>query len=315
MARPPEPVAAPLRAPAIDPRSDAMRGIGLMVVAMALFALADLGIKLAAGRMAQPQVIFVLGIGGAAIFSVLALARGERLFTPLALHPAVLGRNVAEIVGTSAMIFALSVAPLTLVGAILQASPLAVMAGGALFLAERVGWRRWTAAAVGFAGVLIVLRPWQDGVAPGAALAVIGMLALSARDLLNRQAPAAIPTPVLAAHGLFAIALLGTLWSLLGPGRLLPPDPPWGLIALMVAAGTGGYFAITASVRAAPVSTVAPFRYSRLLFLGLIGVLVLGERLDWPLAIGSALIIGSGLYALARERRALRALHTVPPPA
>ncbi|MEE4117810.1 MAG: DMT family transporter [Paracoccaceae bacterium] len=303
--------AAPAAAPA-ERRSDTMAGIALMVAAMALFASADLGIKLAAGRMAQPQVIFVLGASGLASFCALALLRGERLLTPLALHPAVLGRNAAEIVGTTSMIFALSAAPLTLVGAILQAAPLAVMAGGALFLGERVGWRRWTAAGVGFAGVLVILRPWQNGVAPGALFAVSGMLALSARDLLNRQAPAALPTSVLAAHGLFAILFLGAGWSLATEGRLLPPDPPWALIALIAIAGTGGYFTITAAVRAAPVSAVAPFRYARLLFLGALGILLLGEAVDAALVIGAALIIGSGLYALARERRAL---HSTPPPA
>ncbi len=299
-------------APPAERRSDTMAGIALMVAAMALFATADLGIKLAAGRMAQPQVIFVLGAAGLASFCALALLRGERLLTPLALNPAVLGRNAAEIVGTCSMIFALSAAPLTLVGAILQAAPLAVMAGGALFLGERVGWRRWTAAGVGFAGVLVILQPWQNGVAPGALFAVTGMLALSARDLLNRQAPPEMPLSVLAAHGLFAILVLGAGWSLAAEGRLLPPDPPWALIALIAVAGTGGYFTITAAVRAAPVSAVAPFRYSRLLFLGGLGILVLGEAVDAALVMGATLIIGSGLYALARERRAL---HSTPPPA
>jgi drug/metabolite transporter (DMT)-like permease len=288
------------------------RGIALMVAAMALFALTDLAIKLASGAMAQPQIVFVLGLAGCATFVLLARLRGERLLTPEAFHPAVLGRNLAEIVGTVSMITALAVTPLTLVGAILQASPLAVMAGGALFLGEQVGWRRWVAALVGFAGVLVVLQPWKAGIAPGAAIAVLAMLALSARDVLNRRAPENLPTLVLAAHGLVFILGVGFAWSLAGPGRLLPADPPWALIAMMMACGTGAYFTITASVRAAPVSVVAPFRYTRLLFLAGLGIFALGERFTLPLAVGAALIIGSGLYALARERRLSPALHTPP---
>lgn len=286
------------------------RGISLMVLAMALFALADLGIKLASGQMAPAQTIFILGFGGTVIFAGLAALRGERLLTPLALHPAVLGRNAADLLGSSAMIVALASTPLTLVGAILQASPLVAMAGAALFLGETVGWRRWTAAWVGFAGVLVVLQPWNAGLTAGALLAVFAMVCLSARDLLNRQAPRDLPTLVLAAHGVACIAALGATWSLAGHGRLLPPAPPWELIALMVACGTAAYFAITASVRAAPVSVVSPFRYARLLFLAALGVWVLGERITWPLVLGSTLIIGSGLYALARERRAQESLHT-----
>jgi drug/metabolite transporter (DMT)-like permease len=263
--------------------------------------------------MDQPQVIFVLGLGGTVTFVGLALLRGAPLFPKEAAHPAVLGRNVAEIVGTCAMIVSLSTTPLTTVGAILQASPLVVMAGAALFLHEPVGWRRWSAASVGFLGVLVVLQPWNDGVAPGALLAVLAMICLSSRDLLNRQAPRALPTVVLAAHGLASILVVGLVWSLAGPGRILPPEPPWLLIIAIVVFGTGAYFAITASVRAAPVSVVAPFRYTRLLFLAALGILFLDEKPTWPLAFGAALIIGSGLYVLARERRATGTLHTPAP--
>ena len=284
-----------------------------MVASMLFFALADLAIKLAAGAMANAQIILALGLSGTVTFAGLALWRGLPLFPREAAHPAVLGRNLAEIIGSCAMIVALSTTPLTVVGAILQAAPLTVMAGAALFLGERVGWRRWAAAVVGFLGVLVVLQPWKDGIAPGAALAVVAMISLSARDLLNRQAPASLPTLVLAAHGLVSILAVGLLWSALGPGSLLPADPPWLLILAMMVSGTLGYFTITAAVRAAPVSVVAPFRYSRLLFLGAFGVLFLGEAVTWPLVIGSALIIGSGLYALARERRAGPTLHTAPP--
>jgi drug/metabolite transporter (DMT)-like permease len=302
--------APPARTPLAKPRLEHAAGILLMVAAMALFALMDLAIKLAAGHMAQPQIVALLGVSGFVTFTVLALARGERMLVREAAHPAVLGRNAVEIVGTSSMILALGATPLTVVGAILQATPLAVMAGAALFLGERVGWRRWTAATVGFAGVLVVLQPWQAGIAPGAALAVLAMLCLSGRDLLNRQAPRALPTLVLAAHAMFAILAVGVAWSLAGPGRLVPADPPWGAIAMMVLVAPGAYFTITASVRAAPVSVVAPFRYTRLLFLAALGIVVLGERVTVPLVLGASLIIGSGLYALARERRAAPALHS-----
>ncbi|MEE4117833.1 MAG: DMT family transporter [Paracoccaceae bacterium] len=307
--------APPNATPLAQPRIEHAAGISLMVAAMALFALMDLAIKLAAGHMAQPQVVFFVGLSGFVTFAALALARGERLLVREAAHPAVLARNVVEIVGTCAMIVALGTTPLTVVGAILQATPLAVMAGAALFLKERVGWRRWAAATVGFAGVLVVLKPWEAGIAPGAAIAVLAMLCLSGRDLLNRQAPRALPTLVLAAHALFAILAVGLVWSLAGPGRLLPEAPPWGPIAMMAVFAPGAYFTITASVRAAPVSVVAPFRYSRLLFLAALGIVVLGEQVDLPLIVGSALIIGSGLYALARERSAATALHSDGPAA
>jgi drug/metabolite transporter (DMT)-like permease len=285
-----------------------------MVGAMALFSLADLFIKLAQATMGQGQVILALGLGGYAAFAALAVAQGQRLADRAFFHPAVVGRNLSELLGMTFMITALALVPLSTVAAIMQASPLMVTLGAALFLGEPVGWRRWAAVAAGFAGMLLILRPGLDGADPNAVFAVIATLAMSGRDLFTRRVPPGLSTPVLASYGVALTIPLGLVWALAADGAVLPPAPDWPLIAAMVIFGTTGYFAITQAVRMAPVSVVAPFRYSRLVFAMALGMAVFGERPDLPTLAGAALIVGSGLYALARENRVRRRLHSRPAP-
>ena len=291
---------------------DNLRGILLMNLSMALFALADMFIKLASGTMGRGQVILALGVGGTVIFATMALVQGRRLHDPLVWHRAVVLRNVMEVVGVAGMVSALALAPLSTVAAILQAAPLTVTLGAALFLREPVGWRRWVAIVTGFAGVLLVVRPGVAGFEPAALLAVVGMFGLSARDLCTRAAPAGLSNAVLGTWAHLAILPCGLAWALAFDGALLPAEPQWWLIAGLVGFGISGYLAITAAVRAAPISVVAPFRYSRLVFAMALGVVVFGERPDAATLAGSALIIGSGLYALWRESRRRR-LHSTGP--
>jgi drug/metabolite transporter (DMT)-like permease len=103
----------------------------------------------------------------------------------------VLLRNGSEMLATMSFVSAIAMAPLSIVSAILQATPLAVTLGAALFLGAQVGWRRWTAILVGFAGVPVIVRPGASGIDMGSLLAVVGVFLLAARDLATRAVPAA----------------------------------------------------------------------------------------------------------------------------
>ena len=125
-----------------NPR-DNLRGIVLMIASMAGFAAEDMFIKWAAADLPTGQILLMIGIVGGAVFAGMARAQGQRTFVPSALHPAVVGRNLGEMVGTFGFVTALTLAPLSTVSAVAQAMPLAVTMGAALFLGETVGWRRW----------------------------------------------------------------------------------------------------------------------------------------------------------------------------
>ena len=289
-------------------KSENLRGIALMVVAMAAFGLEDMFIKFAAVAVPTGQIVLISGIFGVPFFGWLAARSGRSIWVRGALHPAVLLRAGGEMVGTLAYITALASVPLPTVSAVLQVMPLAVTLGAALFLHEPVGWRRWTAIAVGLTGVLLVIRPGLDGFRPAALWVLITVAGLAARDLATRIIPPDYSDAQISAWGLMAVTALGA-GMMAFSGQVVLPDPlqSAGLAALVVV-GTIGYWAITAAARTGEVSVVAPFRYTRLVFAILIGWLVFGEPADALTLSGAALIIGSGLYAFARERAKNRAL-------
>jgi len=286
---------------------DNLRGTILMIVAMAFFAVEDMLIKLLSAQMPVGQILVALGFGGALIFAAISLARGERLFSTDLLAASVMLRNGGELIGTACFISALALIPLSTASAILQAMPLAVTLGAALFLREPVGWRRWSAIIIGFCGVLLILRPGFEGFEPAALLAVAAVAGLAMRDLATRAVPPAITSMQLSAYAFALIALPGVAMLAFGQGTAVMPGTS-GLTGLgaALACGVLGYYAITVALRVSEISAIAPFRYTRLVFALALGLAVFDERPDAATLAGAALIIGSGLYTLLRERQLAR---------
>ena len=291
----------------MDHSANNLRGITLMLMSMALFAVEDMFLKWAASDLPVGMVIFVAGAFGAPVFALLARLEGKRVLVPAAMQRAVLLRNAGEMVATFAYINALAVVDLSTVSAVLQATPLAVTLGAALFLREAVGWRRWSAIAVGFAGVLLVIRPGMEGFRPDSLWVLISVAGLALRDLAARAIPDDCSTAQVSCWGLLSVALLGAVMMVPG-GAVMPHAAQVGVLFGALVFGTAGYWAVVAATRTGEVAVVAPFRYARLVFAMVIGIAVFGERPDALMLAGAALVIGSGLYAFARERARKRAL-------
>jgi len=294
-----------------------LRGIVLMLISMALFAVEDMFLKWVAMRIPAGEVLFVAGLASTLIFSTLALREGQSLFGRGLWHPAVIARNLGEMLGSITYIIALTLAPLATVSAILQAMPLVATMAAALFMGAAVGWRRWTAIVAGFIGVVLVIQPGAEGFNPASLLVVPTVAMLALRDLATRRVPESFSTTLVAAWGMMSIVLLGLTmmaWSWLVDGALpVVPDRPetFALLGAIVF-GSAGYAAVVAAARTGEVSVVAPFRYARLLFAIIIGIVAFNE---WPNALsllGAAIIILSGLYSFARERTRARALPLTP---
>jgi drug/metabolite transporter (DMT)-like permease len=213
--------------------------------------------------------------------------------------------------GTMTFVNAIALLPLSTVTAILQATPLAVTLGAALFLGAEVGWRRWTAILLGFAGVLIIVRPGAEGVEAGALLAVAGVFFLAARDLATRATPASVPSTVIATYGFASVIPAGAILLAFSGGAMMPEPRAGLLIAAALVIGVFAYYAIIAAMRVGEIAVVTPFRYTRLLFAVGIGMAVFGERPDALTYLGAALVIGSGLYTLLREARLSRRQRTL----
>ena len=274
-----------------------------MVGSMAAFAVEDLFLKRAAMALPPGQVIAMMGAGGALVFWAIALLKRQPILTRRALRGAPLLRALSEAGATMLYITALALIPLSVNSALLQASPLVVTLGAALFLGEPVGWRRWTAIGVGFTGVLIVLQPWDAGFQVAGLLTVMCVVVLAARDLSTRAMPADIGTFQLVTWAYLALVPAGLVLMALGGDGFASVDSTRGAdLAVALISGLFGYYAVTAATRIGEAAVIAPFRYTRLVFALVLAMIFLGERPGLATLIGAALIIGSGLYTFARER-------------
>ena len=276
------------------------RAVALALLSYACFSTADALVKLAATRLPVEQIALLMS--GFALLPVLFLARGVGGLA--ALRPRrpglVLARGVLTALCALAAWRAFALLPLADAYAILFLAPILVTAFSALFLGEPVGIRRWSAAAVGFAGVLVMVRPDFEVIGLGHLLA-LAAAALGAasfcvlKKIGNGETSAAI-----------LLVLFLSIAAIAAPGAIHAWRPLAGEDLLWVAtAGLlqgSGQAALVLATREAPASVVAPFQYSQMLWAVLFGLLVFGDRPTPLLFVGMALVVASGLYILWRER-------------
>jgi drug/metabolite transporter (DMT)-like permease len=276
-----------------------------MVAAMAGFAVEDALLKAVSVSMPKAQVLVLFGMGGALLFGLLARAASMPLLSPDVLSRPMRVRVVFEVAGRLFYLLAIALTPLSSATAILQATPVVVVAGAALVFGETVGWRRWSAILVGLIGVLIVLRPGADSFSPLSILAVLGMLGFAGRDLASRAAPASLGTHVLGFYGFLAVVLAGALYALWEQEGFVQPSGTGALyLTGAICVGVFAYGALMRAMRTGEVSAVTPFRYSRLLLGVGLGVVWFDESIDMQMVLGCGLIVLSGLYILWRGARA-----------
>ncbi|GAB1478652.1 DMT family transporter [Paracoccaceae bacterium] len=282
--------------------SDNLRGSLFMILSMAGFAVEDAFIKAAARQMPVGQVLIVMGLVGIMVFS----AQARRVGDP-PLPRAVLSRTMAlrsgfELAGRLLYALAIALIPISTASAILQATPLVVVMGAALIFGERVGPGRWAVIGLGFAGVLVILRPGLAGFDLLSLLALGGMLGFAGRDLATRAAPPALSNAQLGVAGFAVLGVSGLVILSVTGGATLPTVSGAGLLAGACGFGILGYGALTVAMRTGEVSAVTPFRYTRLLFAMALGIGIFGERPDSATLIGAAMIVGCGVLILGRRR-------------
>ncbi len=270
-----------------------------MTASMAGFAVEDVFVKAAAKGLPLGQVLLTIGLLGMLTFAAMAARAGEALLPPAFLSRPMLVRCGFEVTGRLFYGLAITLTALSTTSAILQATPLVVVAGAALVFGERVTSQRWLAVLVGFVGVLVILRPGADFSALSL-LAVVGLLGFAGRDLATRAAPKGLSNRQLGALGFAMLAAAGAILLVVTGGAKVPS----GLGLLYLAGGTvfgvSGYHALTYAMRTVGVSAVTPFRYTRLIFALVLAMALFGERPDLATWVGAALVVGSGIFALRR---------------
>ena len=188
-------------------RSENLRGIMAMLAATAVFVVNDALVKIAAEALPTGEAIFLRGLFTTLFCASLLVSHGTLGTLPHVVSPKIIGRAIAEVGSTLFFLSALVRMPIGDAIAILQFTPLAITAGAALFLGDKVGWRRWLATCVGLVGVLIIVRPGGTGFNPYSVLAIASILFGVARDLLTRGIAASVPSLLIAGTSSAAVTL------------------------------------------------------------------------------------------------------------
>lgn len=295
-----------------DPRpthsaADNLAGAALMSGSMACFTFNDALMKALGETVPFFQALFVRGCLTSLALLGLAYGLGSlRLRLPRRDWGWVGLRTLSEMGAAYFFISALFHIPIANATAVLQALPLTVTLAGALFLGEAVGWRRWVAILVGFAGVLLIVRPGPEGFDPYAIYALIAVLCVTARDVATRRLSAQVPSMTVACIGAVGVTVFAGLgasqieWSPM-QGR------EWSLLGGTVLFITAAYLLSVMVMRVGEIAVVTPFRYTGLLWALLLGLVFFGEWPDALTLLGVAIVAGAGLFTLFREARLARA--------
>jgi S-adenosylmethionine uptake transporter len=281
------------------------KGVLLGFMAFAAYAFSDAFVKSLRGSLpAYEAVFFGAALGLTALPFIkgrgdrwrdAALAQRQGLY---------LVRAGASAVGSIAAVVAFTALPMAEAFALIFLLPIFVTILSVLVLHEHVGWRRWSAVVAGFVGVLVVLRPGFRALGIGHLAAIICGLAGAVSMIALRLAG-----PHEKRVSLFGAGIIG---SMLVSGVLMLADFRWpqpGQCALLLGYGllsALGSVLLMLATRLAPANHVAPTQYSQMLWAVLLGYLVFHDQLDWPMAVGIAIILGAGLFTFVREDKVTR---------
>lgn len=286
--------------------TDNLRAIIAVLIGSTAFVLNDAMVKLVSSELPSGEIIVVRGMLATSMLVVGVAATGAARPLRILLAPMMLLRLCSAAAATTFIVMSLRELPLATVNAVLQVTPLAVIAGAAIVYGEKVGMHRWLAALTGFVGVVLIVKP-GGGFAPGAYLALTALLFTTMRDLSTRGLHHDIPSIFVAAASAAAITLAGLL--------VAPFDGPWSApsgraSALMTVSAACLFVAntfIIIALRTGEISVVAPFRYAPVPLSILLGYWWWGDIPDAVAFLGIGLVLAAGLYTLQRERLAVTA--------
>lgn len=279
----------------------------LVLAATFCFAVSDVLTKHLTGLYPVPLVVASRYLASLAILIVFVAPRIGRRLWHTARPGLVILRGAVLTLASFTLGFALKLMPVGETVAIVYLSPFAVMIIAIPLLGERVSRTGWVLAILGFAGVLLILRP-GGGLDPvGVAFAVANAACATIFQLMTRTLSRTETSISL----LFYVTLTGAISftilaipSLSGP---LPAMADLGLMALLGVIATGGHFLFALAYAQAPVSLLAPINYTHLVWGAVLGWLVFAHLPDGPSLAGMALVAGSGALLALHSHRASRA--------
>ena len=291
---------------------DNARGLLLMLAGFFTFGAVDTIAKFLTAELHPMQIVWSRQLGLLAIALVLIVRHGRGVFASR--RPGLQAARGVLAAGSAALfIFGVRHVPLADAVAVSFIAPFVVTVLGALVLREPVGPHRWAAIAVGFVATLIVIRPGFGSFHPAILFVVLASVLFATRQVLSRVITAQDSTATTVVYTAFVGSAVLTLAL---PFVWVTPGSPRTLVllfAIAALAGLGEYLFIRA-LEIAQAVVVAPAQYTLILWSTLYGFLVFGQFPDGWTWIGTAIIVASGLYTMARERRRNRRLGAIAPP-
>ncbi|WP_414641505.1 DMT family transporter [Bradyrhizobium sp.] len=292
--KPPPNRAAPARA------DRPFRGIVLILASTVFLGMSDVTAKYLSATLPSIEIAWIRFLVFALIMSPAMLPRSP-LYSLRSQRPGLQMLRGAALLGSSLFfISGLRFLPIAEASATGFVSPLFVTALSIVFLGESVGVRRWIATAVGLIGVLIILRPGTGAFHPAAFFPIISALAwactlVMTRMLSGREHALTTMTYSSITGACIMCALVPFVWV----------APSWHDILFGIFIGiasTAGQWIVVLAFRYADASVLAPFSYTQLLWVSILGFVIFGELPDIWTVIGAVFIVGSGLYTAHRER-------------
>lgn len=281
--------------------SDRMTGIALMCAGLAVFAVLDASAKWITGYMHPLQAVWAR-YAVSVVLVMLVLNSWTRPGVMTTRAPVLQGiRSLMLLLSTVLNFIALQYLQLAEVMTIMFATPLLIALISGPFLGEWPGPRRLVAIAVGFVGVLVVMRPGSGGMHPAAFFSVAGVFCYAFYNLTTRKLASIDSSETTMVYsgvvGVFLMTpVMFFIWTTPASAAV------WVIMVLMGACGAFGHWLIIGAHRRAPAAVLAPFIYSQLIWMLILGWLVFEQWPDrWTLG-GGLIVVASGLYLLYRER-------------
>ncbi len=300
--------------PSPTPFRENLRGIAAISACNLLFLINDTMMKLVSTELPLGEILLLRGIMASTWLALTVAITGSGAQMRVLVSRAVFWRTFAEVASAYLYLVALFHIPIANSNTILQVVPLMVTAGAAIFLRDEVGWRRWTAIVVGFAGVLIVIRPGLSGFNEFSLLALAAAAFIALRDMTTRIMPRGVPTLLIALITAIVVGISGPIYGVIAGEQWIMPSGR--AVALLAGASIfliGGYLTAVDFMRHGDIAVVAPFRYTVIIWAVIAGFLVWREVPDLPMVIGTLVIIVTGVYTFYRERQLATAGAAAPP--
>ena len=281
--------------------SDRLKAILLVMGAMATFTVLDTSAKYAAQSLPVLVGVFFRYVIGLLLASVIIWRAGG--FSLLVTrHPYLQILRGLLLLGSTACNFtAMSHLQLAQTAAINFTLPLWVCAISVPLLGEHVGLRRWMAVLVGFVGVMVIMRPGSMDFHWAMVISLMSALFGALYNIATRKVGGSDGTQT----SLFYVGLVGSLGASLPLVHAwqTPEGWQWLPLVLMGLAGTAGHSMLIKAHRLAPASAIAPFIYTQIVWMTISGAFVFGQFPDRWTLLGAVIVVGSGAYVFARERK------------